>query len=107
MKFISAAEIAGVADYKSIVEALRDGFRTEIESPVRHFHDTSSVAKLMLMPAWSKAWTGLASRIGNPAASACNARRHIGRGLREGRNMTEPRIAAGTVNHLIYQLGRT
>jgi ornithine cyclodeaminase/alanine dehydrogenase-like protein (mu-crystallin family) len=59
MKFISAAELAAVADYRSIVEALREGFRTEIESPVRHSHDTSSVAKLMLMPAWSKAWTGL------------------------------------------------
>jgi ornithine cyclodeaminase/alanine dehydrogenase-like protein (mu-crystallin family) len=59
MKFISAVELAAVADYRSIVEALRDGFRTEIESPVRHSHDTSGVAKLMLMPAWSKAWTGL------------------------------------------------
>ena len=70
MKMISASELEQVADYKSIVEALRDGFKSEIESPARHFHDTSPVAKLMLMPAWSKAWTGLKTVIvksDNPA----------------------------------------
>lgn len=59
MKVISAAELAGIADYKSIVEALRDGFKADIETPVRHHHEISSVSTLLLMPAWSKAWTGL------------------------------------------------
>ena len=59
MKVISAAELAGIADYKSIVEALRDGFKADIETPVRHHHEISNVSTLLLMPAWSKAWTGL------------------------------------------------
>lgn len=59
MKVISAAELAGIADYKSIVEALRDGFRADIETPVRHHHEISNVSTLLLMPAWSKAWAGL------------------------------------------------
>lgn len=59
MKVISAAELAGIADYKSIVEALRDGFKSDIETPVRHHHEISDVSTLLLMPAWSKAWAGL------------------------------------------------
>lgn len=59
MKVISAAELAGIADYKSIVEALRDGFKADIETPVRHHHEISDVSTLLLMPAWSKAWAGL------------------------------------------------
>ena len=59
MKVISAAELAGIADYKSIVEALRDGFKSDIETPVRHHHEISNVSTLLLMPAWSKAWAGL------------------------------------------------
>lgn len=59
MKVISAAELAGIADYKSIVEALRDGFKADIETPVRHHHEISNVSTLLLMPAWSKAWAGL------------------------------------------------
>ena len=59
MKWISAEELADLAPYKDIVEALREGFRAEIETPVRHHHDTSPVTTLLLMPAWSKQFTGL------------------------------------------------
>jgi alanine dehydrogenase len=56
---ISAAELARVAPYGAVVEALRAGFREDIATPVRHHHETSDVSTLLLMPAWSKDWTGL------------------------------------------------
>ncbi len=59
MKVISAAALAKAAPYMAIVEALREGFRAEIETPVRHHHETTPLSTLLLMPAWSKEWTGL------------------------------------------------
>ena len=59
MKVISAAELAGIATYGAVIEALREGFKADIATPVRHHHETSPVATLLLMPAWSKDWTGL------------------------------------------------
>jgi ornithine cyclodeaminase len=59
MKIISAADLARVTPYRDIVEALRQGFREDITTPVRHQHQTSDVAILLLMPAWSKDFTGL------------------------------------------------
>lgn len=59
MKIISAAQVAEAAPYRDIVEALRQGFREDITTPMRHHHNTSDVATLLLMPAWSKAFTGL------------------------------------------------
>ncbi len=59
MKWISAEELADLAPYKDIVDALREGFRTEIKTPVRHHHNTSASTMLLLMPAWSKQFTGL------------------------------------------------
>ena len=59
MKWISAEELASLAPYKDIIEALREAFCIEIETPVRHYHDTSPVTTLLLMPAWSKQFTGL------------------------------------------------
>jgi ornithine cyclodeaminase/alanine dehydrogenase-like protein (mu-crystallin family) len=58
MKWISAEELAAAAPYKDIVEALRKGFASDIETPVRYHHDIGSTT-LLLMPAWSKDWTGL------------------------------------------------
>ena len=72
MKWISAEELAGLAPYKDIVEALREGFRAKIETPVRHHHDTSAVTTLLLMPAWSKEFTGLKTvtvKTDNPSLS--------------------------------------
>jgi ornithine cyclodeaminase/alanine dehydrogenase-like protein (mu-crystallin family) len=59
VKVISADELAKAAPYPAVVEALREGFKADIQTPVRHHHDTSSVATLLLMPAWSTEWTGL------------------------------------------------
>ena len=59
MRWISAGELATLAPYKDIVEALREGFRADIETPVRHHHETSNATTLLLMPAWSKHFTGL------------------------------------------------
>jgi ornithine cyclodeaminase/alanine dehydrogenase-like protein (mu-crystallin family) len=58
MKWISAEEVAASAPYRDIVETLRKGFASPVETPVRHHHETGS-ATLLLMPAWSKEWTGL------------------------------------------------
>jgi ornithine cyclodeaminase len=59
VKSLTAAEVARLGAYKDIVDALRDGFRAEITTPVRHHHDISGVSTLLLMPAWSKDWAGL------------------------------------------------
>ncbi len=59
MKILSAEDVARLGGYRDIVEALREGFRAEIETPVRHHHDVSAVSTLLLMPAWSKDWAGL------------------------------------------------
>jgi ornithine cyclodeaminase/alanine dehydrogenase-like protein (mu-crystallin family) len=59
VKVISAAELAKTAPYGTIVEALREGFKADITTPVRHHHETSAVSTLLLMPAWSREWTGL------------------------------------------------
>jgi alanine dehydrogenase len=59
VKVISAAELAKAAPYGTIVEALREGFKANIATPVRHHHETSAVSTLLLMPAWSREWTGL------------------------------------------------
>lgn len=59
MKILSAEDVARLGPYRDIVEALREGFRSDIETPVRHHHDVSSVSTLLLMPAWSKEWAGL------------------------------------------------
>ncbi len=59
MKIISAIELAKLAPYREIVEALREAFRAEYTTPVRHHHEISGTSTLLLMPAWSNEWTGL------------------------------------------------
>jgi len=59
VKILDQSDVARLGAYKDIVEALRQGFRAEIETPVRHHHDISGVSTLLLMPAWSKDWAGL------------------------------------------------
>ncbi|MFN4143781.1 ornithine cyclodeaminase family protein [Aestuariivirga sp.] len=59
MKILSAEDVARLGPYRDIVEALREGFRAGIETPVRHHHDISSAATLLLMPAWSREWAGI------------------------------------------------
>jgi len=59
VKLLSAADVARLGAYRDIVEALREGFRAPIETPVRHHHEISPVSTLLLMPAWSRQWAGL------------------------------------------------
>ena len=54
---ITADEINRVLTYPALIEALREGFRADIESPLRHTHmipqPSGSEAKYLLMPAWT------------------------------------------------------
>ncbi len=59
MKFFSADDVAKAAPYREWVEALREGFKSEIVSPVRHHHQTGGASTLLIMPAWSREWTGI------------------------------------------------
>lgn len=66
MIIMSAADVARLAPYREVVEALRGGFRADIATPVRHHHDVSETVTLLLMPAWSKDWTGLKTVVFKP-----------------------------------------
>jgi len=66
VKIFPAGEVARLSPYRDIVEALREGFRAEIETPVRHHHDVSEQITLLLMPAWSAQWTGLKTVVFKP-----------------------------------------
>jgi alanine dehydrogenase len=71
LKIISAEDVAKFAPYGEIVEAIRQGFCSDIKTPVRHHHDLSGAGTLLLMPAWSRQWTGLKTVVfkpENPAA---------------------------------------
>jgi ornithine cyclodeaminase/alanine dehydrogenase-like protein (mu-crystallin family) len=59
LQVLTAEDVARLGPYRDIVEALREGFRAEIATPVRHHHDISAVSTLLLMPAWSRDWAGL------------------------------------------------
>lgn len=70
MKIYSAADVARLAPYRDTVEALRHGFRAAITTPVRHHDSITGSDMLLLMPAWSREWTGLKTvmfKPGNPA----------------------------------------
>lgn len=59
MKFIDAEKLAAAAPYRDIVEALRQGFRGEVETPVRHHHEPTATVTMLLMPAWTRDYIGL------------------------------------------------
>ena len=58
MRVITADEINRVLTYPALIEALREGFRADIELPLRHTHmipqPSGSEAKYLLMPAWTR-----------------------------------------------------
>jgi ornithine cyclodeaminase len=66
VKILSAADVAKLAPYRDVVEALREAFRAEIKTPVRHHHDLTPSDILLLMPAWSEDWTGLKTVVFKP-----------------------------------------
>ncbi len=58
MKIISAKQLAQIS-YADFVEALREGFKSSVITPLRVVHDTSAVTTLLIMPAWNAAFTGI------------------------------------------------
>ena len=53
--YITADQIADRLSYTALVEALREGFRSDVESPLRQVHETANVDDskvLFLKPAW-------------------------------------------------------
>src|SRR3954465_235106 len=59
MRTITADGINRALPYPALIEALREAFRADIESPLRHTHmipqPSGAEAKLLLMPAWTRA----------------------------------------------------
>ncbi len=56
MRFVSGAEIAGLLDFPTLIDALEAAFRRPIVTPVRHHHTMARPdgdATLLLMPAWT------------------------------------------------------
>lgn len=57
LRYVSANEIDEVLDFPSLIEALAEAFRADIETPLRHHHAIArddGEAALLLMPAWTK-----------------------------------------------------
>src|SRR3954468_18351128 len=58
MRVVTAEEIDRALTYPALIEALREAFRADIETPLRHTHmipqPSGAEAKLLLMPAWTK-----------------------------------------------------
>jgi ornithine cyclodeaminase len=59
MRIITADDLARIFTFPALIEALRDAFRSEIVTPVRHHHTIERPgepdATLLLMPAWTGA----------------------------------------------------
>jgi len=58
MRVVTAAELERVLSYPALIEALREAFRADIETPLRHTHmlgrSGDGEAKMLLMPAWTR-----------------------------------------------------
>ena len=58
MRVVTAEDIDRALTYPALIEALRDAFRADIETPLRHTHmipqPSGAEAKLLLMPAWTR-----------------------------------------------------
>ncbi len=59
MKVFSAEDVARALPYGKLVEALRDGFRSEVTAPHRMVKETGPATTLLIMPAWNTAFTGI------------------------------------------------
>lgn len=57
MRIITAQNIEEAITFRSMIESLRAGFRSDIKAPVRHHHSMTrpdhAEATLLLMPAWT------------------------------------------------------
>ena len=63
MHMLAAEDVRSALDFPTLVEALRAIFRGGAVSPVRHHHEIEKTgepsATLLLMPAWTEAYTGI------------------------------------------------
>jgi ornithine cyclodeaminase len=68
MRFISAAELAGLFSFPELIDALRHAFRSDAVVPARHHHMIEMPGEpsgtLLLMPAWDEAAAGDRSFMG-------------------------------------------
>lgn len=57
MRVVTGEEINRALSYPALIETLREAFRSDIETPLRHTHmikqPSGSEAKFLLMPAWT------------------------------------------------------
>jgi ornithine cyclodeaminase len=60
MRLYPASELAALLPSRPLVEALREQFRRDVFSPVRHHHEVGSPGILLVMPAWTTGPDGLA-----------------------------------------------
>ena len=59
LKIVDKNTIEKVLDYPSLINALREGFKSDIKAPVRHHHDIKNPKEgvdstLLIMPAWEE-----------------------------------------------------
>jgi ornithine cyclodeaminase/alanine dehydrogenase-like protein (mu-crystallin family) len=59
VKVFSAGDVANALPYGPLVEALRQAFKSDVATPHRMVMDTGPVTTLLIMPAWSQAYTGI------------------------------------------------
>lgn len=59
MKLFDAEAVAGALPYRDLIEALRRAFAEDCETPQRSVYQAGPHTTLLLMPAWSKRYTGL------------------------------------------------
>jgi len=58
VKVFTAADLAAIS-YRDYIEALRAAFQGEVTAPQRFVAETGSTTTLLIMPAWTKAFTGI------------------------------------------------
>jgi ornithine cyclodeaminase len=57
VRIVSAEEVGRILNYRDLIDAVGEGFRSEITVPVRHHHtvaQSGADATLLLMPAWTE-----------------------------------------------------
>ena len=73
MRVIEAAAVEAALDYPALVEKLRQAFRSDIATPLRHHHTVpthgDNDATLLLMPAWQ---TGRHIGVKIASATSCS-----------------------------------
>lgn len=67
MRIVDAAQVDAALDFTALVDALAEGFASDIVAPVRHHHGIAreeGEATLLLMPAWTPQSAGAQGAVG-------------------------------------------